>query len=40
MTEDATENEASRLFAKWLEDGPKLAKAAGLFVEITVTNKV
>jgi len=40
MTEESHENEASKLFAKWLEDGPKLAKAAGLFVEITVTTKI
>lgn len=26
-------------FAKWLEQGPKLAKAAGLYVAIKVTEK-
>ncbi len=35
---DATAPSPAEQFAKWLEDGPRLAKAAGCYVGIKVTN--
>jgi len=33
---DSEPSEATKRFARWLEDGPKLAKEAGCYVEIKV----
>lgn len=35
---EAEEKTASELFARWLEAGPKLAKAAGCYVGIRVSD--